>query len=104
MAVVAVRAQPGARSDRVGWDPWRRRWTVACRAVARSGEANEALLSLLAARLGVPRGQVRWKGGFTNRDKLLEVDGLSSEEIERRLRSAAVADSRRDDGGRPSPR
>jgi uncharacterized protein YggU (UPF0235/DUF167 family) len=89
MTVVEVHARPGSRSDQVAWDPWRRRWTVACRAPAVGGQANEALLGALAFHLGLPRHRLRWKGGLARRDKLLEVDGLTREEIELRLGAAS---------------
>lgn len=49
------------------------------------GRANEALIRLLADRLGVARGAVRVVAGHTSREKLLAVDGLSTEEAHRRL-------------------
>jgi len=39
------------------------------------GAANEALLRLLAAELGVPRRAVSIVGGTTGRDKVVSVDG-----------------------------
>jgi uncharacterized protein (TIGR00251 family) len=49
------------------------------------GRANEALVRLLAARLGVPRGAVRIVAGQTAREKLLAIDGLTVDEVRRRL-------------------
>jgi len=55
------------------------------RARAVEGAANEALVKLVAARLGVPRRAVRIVIGAAARMKTLEVDGLDSAEARRRL-------------------
>lgn len=52
-----------------------------------AGRANEALLRLLAAETGVPRGDVRIVAGHTSRDKVVAIDGLASDELRRRLGS-----------------
>jgi uncharacterized protein len=49
------------------------------------GRANDAVLGVLAEALGVRRGAVRLVGGGTGKDKLVEVDGLTLAEAERRL-------------------
>ena len=85
MTSLTIHARPGARRDTVTWDPWRRQWTVACRAPPREGQANEALLCILAEALSVPRQDLSWVRGTTGREKVLEVRGLSAEEIHRRL-------------------
>lgn len=94
MTTLEVLARPGSHQDKISWDEWRRCWIVACSAPATEGRANEALLQLLADRLEVPRGQVRWARGARSRRKLLEVDRLPRTEIERRLqRRLAPVDS-----------
>lgn len=52
------------------------------------GEANAALIKLIAKALGAPRGAVRIASGETARVKMLEIDGLDEAEIRRRLGSA----------------
>ena len=52
---------------------------VAAPAVA--GAANQSLLRLLAAELGVPRRSVRLVAGAAGRQKLIVVDGLAPEAI-----------------------
>lgn len=49
------------------------------------GAANEALVRLLAERLDVSRGSIALVSGHTGRNKVVEVSGLSPEEIARRL-------------------
>ena len=45
------------------------------------GAANEALVSLLASRLGVPRRAVRVIAGATSRAKTVEVDGTTEDAV-----------------------
>lgn len=49
------------------------------------GKANAALVALLAERLGVRKSDVAILRGQKGRDKLVEVAGLSEEEVARRL-------------------
>ncbi|MDF1562258.1 MAG: DUF167 domain-containing protein [Deltaproteobacteria bacterium] len=51
------------------------RLKVALAAPPVDGEANEALLKLLAKLLGVPRRAVRITSGETGRRKVVEVEG-----------------------------
>jgi uncharacterized protein len=43
--------------------------------------ANEALLTFVATTLGVRRGNVRLVAGATSRRKVLEIDGITAEQI-----------------------
>ena len=45
------------------------------RAIADGGEANRAVIALLAKSLGVPKARVRLKSGATSRLKQIAVDG-----------------------------
>lgn len=49
------------------------------------GAANEALVRFLAGRLGVARAAVVLISGHAGRTKVVEVAGLSPEEVQRRL-------------------
>jgi len=50
------------------------------------GAANDALLRLVADALDVPRSSIRLLAGGRSRLKLVEVDGISDEEAQARLR------------------
>jgi uncharacterized protein (TIGR00251 family) len=48
---------------------------VRVRAIAEGGEANRAVVELLARALGVPKGKIRVLSGTTSRLKQVAVDG-----------------------------
>jgi uncharacterized protein len=52
------------------------------------GAANEALVELLAAALGVSCAAVRVVAGATSRGKVVEVNGVSVEKIRRLARTS----------------
>jgi uncharacterized protein (TIGR00251 family) len=48
------------------------------------GAANDELVEVLADALGVPRSRVRIVGGGHSRTKVVEVDGVTAQEVRRR--------------------
>jgi uncharacterized protein (TIGR00251 family) len=87
MARVAVIVSPGAsRSEIVGRHG--NAWKARVAAPAERGRANDALVELLGAALGLPPRDVAVIAGASGRRKLVEAPGLSVEEIERRLSTA----------------
>ena len=81
------RVSPGAgRSAVVGrrGDTWKLRVTAA----PERGRANASVVELLAASLDLRRPDVRIVSGATSRDKVVELVGLTHEEVERRLTAA----------------
>ena len=54
-------------------------------AAPERGRANEAVVDLLAERLGVPRRSLTVVSGQSSRDKVVELRGLAADEAERRL-------------------
>lgn len=80
MARVRVHVTPGARQEEiVGWHGGSLR--VKVRARPERGRANEVVIRLLARRLGVAPTNVSIVHGAASRDKLVEVVGLSQEEL-----------------------
>jgi uncharacterized protein (TIGR00251 family) len=76
---IALRVTPrGGRDDIDGIETLadgRSVLKVRVRAVADGGEANRAVLGLLAKLLGVPKADVRLLSGATSRLKQIAVDG-----------------------------
>ncbi len=91
MPRISVRVQPRASANQVyGLDDdgvARVRVTAA----PADGKANEAVVKVLAKALGVARGRVVIVRGVASRTKLIEVGGLSEQELEDRLRAIVKA-------------
>ena len=89
MAHLAVRLTPGASADRIdGWDvdaEGRPVLKVRVRARPVEGEANAALIKLLAKALGVPKSAVVLQRGGQSRTKMVLVESLSGGEVNARL-------------------
>lgn len=54
---------------------------VKVHAPALEGKANEELCSFLACSLGLPKRSVRLLQGDASRKKLVEIEGMSREEV-----------------------
>ena len=88
-ARLAVKLTPGAASDRIdGWDvdaDDRAVLKVRVRARPVEGEANKALLLLLAKSLGVPKSAVTLARGGQSRLKMVEIATLDEIAVRDRL-------------------
>ncbi len=84
MARLRVHVTPGAKEERiVGWHGGSLR--VRVRARPEGGRANQAVLRMLALRLGVAPSNLSIAHGAASRDKLVEVEGLSEDDLRARL-------------------
>lgn len=84
MVRILVRVQPGASKDEIaGWENGALRVRLRARAV--EGKANRSLLEFLAAALGLRPYQVGLSKGERSREKLIDVDLPSMEDVEARL-------------------
>jgi len=63
-------------------------WKIRVAAAPERGRANDAVLELLAETLAVPRASVTLVSGGASRNKIVELSGITPEEIERRLATA----------------
>lgn len=84
-----MRLTPGAAADRIdGWDAdadGRPVLKVRVRARPVEGEANAALLKLLAKTLGVAKSAVALERGGQSRTKMVSVSGLTTDDLQSRL-------------------
>ncbi len=69
---LALRVTPGARSEAV--ELGNGQLLIKVRAKPQDGEANEAVLALLARALGIATSRLRMLRGATGRDKLVQLD------------------------------
>ncbi|MBI2153691.1 MAG: DUF167 domain-containing protein [Candidatus Rokubacteria bacterium] len=88
-ALLRVRVQPRAFKDElVGWDGATLRVRVCAAPV--DGEANDALLALLARTFRLPRSAVTLVRGSHARDKLVSIQGCSLATLAARLKAGLL--------------
>ena len=84
---VEIHLQPGAKSSEiVGLRD--SVLFVRVTALPRKGQANRALLELLAQTLAVPKNDLDLIRGYASRHKIIAIQGLNSEELKERLAQA----------------
>jgi uncharacterized protein len=97
---VALRVTPrGGRDDIDGIETLadgRSVVKVRVRAIAEGGEANRAVMELLAKALGVPKAKVRLLSGVTSRLKQIAVDGDPARLGEALRRATAATSDEKD--------
>jgi uncharacterized protein (TIGR00251 family) len=89
MARVTVKVHPRARrsgfAGRVG-----EAWKLSLAAPPVDGKANDECVRFFAEFAGVARSRVRIVTGLTSRLKVVEIEGVPQEDLERRLSAATV--------------
>jgi hypothetical protein len=91
-----LRVTPGARSAGIAGrhgDAWKVRVTAA----AERGRANDAVLRLLADTVRVPLEDITLVWGHGSREKTVELTGIETALVERRLTAAAAPPRARKD-------
>ncbi len=83
-----LRLSPGARSAEVVGRHGEA-WKVRVAAAPEGGRANDAVVRLLADKLSLPREAVTLVSGHGARDKIVQLAGLDSTQVEQRLATAA---------------
>lgn len=87
--LVSIRVHPKAiKNEVVGFSGGV--WQVRVSAPPVKGKANKELISFLSEVLGVSKGSVSIAQGHTSRSKLIAVDGLTQQDIMKRLSSAST--------------
>jgi uncharacterized protein (TIGR00251 family) len=84
MALINVRVQPCASRNEIGETDADGMLRIRVTAPPADGEANEAVLKLLAKHLGVPKSMLTIVRGATTRNKVIEVQGLTEDEVRQR--------------------
>lgn len=81
---ISVRVTPRSSKNTVEWTPGGLQ--VRLTAPPVDGAANEALIALLAERLGVAKRDIRVVRGTTSRQKVVEIVGMTLETVEQKIR------------------
>jgi len=85
MSTVTVRVMP--RSGRSAVEAGPEGIVVRVRAAPEGGRANEQARRTLAEALGVPSSRVRLVRGSRSRVKVFEIQGLTADDLQVRLRA-----------------
>jgi len=86
MAVrLVVRVIPRSRRNSMEWEQEAGLLKVRLTAPPVDGAANEALIALLADTLRLSRRSITIVQGATNRQKVIEIEGLQVDEVNRLL-------------------
>ena len=90
MATLSIKVVPGASRDRVV-GRYGDAIKVQVSAPPEGGKANQAVVELIAATLGLRGNQVQIAKGHTQSRKIVHIDGLAQAEVDRRLVPSAKA-------------
>ena len=82
--LIRLRAQPGASRNQIVTGP-EGMLKIRITAAAVEGAANRALTKLLSKALSVPKSSITIRSGETSRDKVVFVEGISADEVDRCL-------------------
>jgi uncharacterized protein YggU (UPF0235/DUF167 family) len=96
---LTVHVQPGARAAGLGGFRPDGALRLKVSEPARDGRANQAVIELLRRALGLPRAGVALVHGLGSRTKLVEIEGLTAEQVRARLAAAGKPATRAEDHG-----
>jgi uncharacterized protein len=83
---MSVRVIPRSSKNSITWEEGVLK--VRLTAPPVDGAANEALIALLAQRLGLPKRDISIVQGATGRQKTIEIMGMTAEAVEQKIRGA----------------
>lgn len=83
---VTVRVIPRSSRNTLAWE----QGSIKARLTAPpvEGAANEALIALLATQLALPKRAITIVQGASGRQKVVEIEGLTPEELAKKLSSS----------------
>lgn len=81
--LITVKVIPRSSKNSIAWEEGSLKVRLTVPPV--DGLANEALISLLAERLSLPKRSIAIVRGATSRKKTVEVRGMTLEEVEKKL-------------------
>jgi uncharacterized protein (TIGR00251 family) len=89
-ARITVKVQPRAKVTRVA-GRFGNAYRLQVAAPPVDGKANDACIAFFAEVAGVAKSHVRIVSGLTSRMKVVEIDGIGQQELERKLASSLPA-------------
>ncbi len=81
--LISVNVVPRSSKNSIEWEQGNLK--VRLTAPPVDGAANEALVALLAERLGLPKRSISIVRGTTGRQKMVEISGISMENMKQKL-------------------
>ena len=90
MATLSIKVVPGASRDRVV-GRYGDAIKVQVSAPPEGGKANQAVVEVIAAALGIRVNQVRIAKGHSQSRKIVQIEGLAQADVDARLAPAAKA-------------
>jgi len=84
-----VKVQPRAKVTRVA-GRMENAYRLQVAAPPVDGKANDVCIAFFAELAGVAKSRVRIVSGLTSRMKVVEIDGIGLEDLERKLASSAT--------------
>lgn len=87
--LLRVELSPNASDDAFpdGFNPWRDCVEARVKAPPQDGDANKALLTLIADHFEIPRQRVHLKNGHASTRKTVKLDGVDPETARSKLRT-----------------
>ena len=82
--LISVRVIPRSSKNSIEWEQGKLKVRLAAPPV--DGAANEALVALLAEQLGLPKRHISIVRGASSRQKIVEITGVTPENLEQKLR------------------
>jgi len=82
--ILKVKVKPGSTQNQIGLSA-EGEIQIKVRAVPEKGKANQAVIELLAEKLGISRSGLTVVRGESSRDKWLEIRDFSPEEVKKKL-------------------
>lgn len=89
-ARITVRVQPRAKATRIA-GRMENTYRLHVAAPPVDGKANDACIAFFAELAGVAKSHVRIVLGLTSRTKVVEIQGIAQQELERQLASSLPA-------------
>jgi uncharacterized protein len=82
--LITVRVIPRSSRNSLEWEQGALKARLTAPPV--DGAANEALVALLAERLGMPKRSISIVRGSSSRQKMVDIQGVTLEEVERKIK------------------